>query len=150
MTRSWRAPFRFTPRENIQRRGYCTGPEDGGPAPGEVGPDYMAPCCTCGRRVRITVRGRYAHHKSPVESQRAAAEALLPKLTRKQIDGLRRYAQSGSWRRIHGHTIHSLEDHGLIAREGRHITPLGRAVLAADRERIPDLFDDLFPEKKET
>lgn len=58
-----RVRFQLTPREAIQRRGYCTGPVDGGPAPGEVGLDCKAACCTCGRRVRITVRGRYTHHK---------------------------------------------------------------------------------------
>lgn len=141
--------FQLTPREAIQHRGYCTGPVDGGPAPGEVGLDYKATCCTCGRRVRITVRGRYAHHKASVESQRAVAEALLSKLTKRQIIGLRSYAKSGSWRRVHGHTIHSLEDRGLIARHGRHVTPLGHAVLAADLARIPDLFDDLFPTSSE-
>jgi hypothetical protein len=80
--------FQLTPREAIQHRGYCTGPVDGGPAPGQIGPDYKAACCTCGRRVRITVRGRYAHHKAPVESQRATAVTLLPKLTKPQIRGL--------------------------------------------------------------
>jgi len=55
----------FTPRERIRMRGYCTGPVDGAPAPGEVGADYRAHCRTCGKRVAITVRGRYAHHKAP-------------------------------------------------------------------------------------
>lgn len=32
-------------------------------SPGEVDLDYKAACCTCGRRVAVTVRGRYAHHK---------------------------------------------------------------------------------------
>lgn len=140
MIRNW-----LTPREAIQYRGYCTGPVDGGPAPGDVGLDYRATCCTCGRRVRVTARGRYAHHKASVESQHAAAVALLPKLTKAQISGLRRYAKNGSWHRVHGHTIHSLEDRNLITCNGRKVTPLGHAVLAADRTRIPDLFDDLFP-----
>lgn len=144
---TWRVPFRFTPREAIVRRGYCTGPIDGGPRPGEVGLDYKAPCCTCGRRVGVTVRGRYAHHKASVESQRPAAEALLPKLTKLQLDGLRRYARRGWSRRVHGHTIHSLQRHRLIARS--RLTPLGHAVLVADRARTPDIFADLFP-KKET
>ena len=61
---SWSARYQLTPREKIERRGYCTGPVDGGPAPGEVGLDYKAPCRTCGRRVRVTVRGFYAHHKA--------------------------------------------------------------------------------------
>jgi hypothetical protein len=148
MIRSW-----HTPREAIQYRGYCTGPVDGGPAPGEVGPDYKAACCTCHRRVRVTTRGRYAHHKASVESQRSAATALLPKLTKIQIDGLRRYAKSGSWHRVHhvhGHTIHSLEARSLIARRGRHVTPLGHAVLRADFARVPDIFDDLFPSNRKT
>ena len=145
MMRGW-----LTPREAIQYRGYCTGPVDGGPAPGEVGPDYRAACCTCHRRVRITARGRYTHHKASVESQAKAARGLLPKLTRVQIKGLRRCAKGGSWYRVHvhGHTIHSLEHRRLITRSGHHVTPLGHAVLAADRARIPDIFDDLFPHKQ--
>lgn len=145
MMRGW-----LTPREAIQYRGYCTGPVDGGPAPGEVGPDYRAPCCTCHRRVRVTTRGRYAHHKASVESQAEEARALLPKLTKVQIKGLQRYAQRGSWYRVHvhGHTIHSLEHRRLITRSGHHVTPLGHAVLAADRARIPDIFDDLFPRRQ--
>jgi hypothetical protein len=147
---AWSVRYGFTPREAIERRGYCTGPVDGAPAPGQVGLDYKAACGTCGRRVRITVRGRYAHHKAPVESQRATAEALLPKLTKAQIACLRTRAKDGSWDRAHGHTIHSLERHGLIARRGRGVTPLGHAVLAADLSRIPDIFADLFiPSKKE-
>lgn len=135
----------ITPREAIVYRGYCTGPVDGGPAPGDVGTDYKAACCTCARRVRVTVRGRYAHHKASEASQTAAAQALLPKLTRVQIDGLRRYVEKDSWTSVHGHTIHSLERHRLIARSnGRPVTPLGLAVLAADRDRIPNIFDDLF------
>ena len=55
--------FIETPRERTQRLGRCAGPHDGAPAPGEVGLDYKAACCTCGRRVAVTVRGRYAHHK---------------------------------------------------------------------------------------
>lgn len=145
----WAVHYPFTPRERIERRGYCTGPFDGEPLRNDALPDNKVPCCTCGRLVAVTTRGRYANHKAPVESQRTAAEALLPKLTTRQICSLRRYAANGSWDRIHGHTIHSLEDRGLIAREGRRITPLGYAVLAADNNRIPNLFDDLFPAAEE-
>jgi len=53
----------FTPRERIKMRGYCTGPVDGAPAPGSVTLALTARCPTCGRYVRITVRGKYAHHK---------------------------------------------------------------------------------------
>ena len=56
--------FVETPRERTQRHGRCTGPHDGAPAPGEVGLDYKALCRTCGKRVSITVRGKYAHHKA--------------------------------------------------------------------------------------
>lgn len=140
----------LTSREAIQHRGYCTGPVDGGPAPGEVGPDYKAACCTCLRRVRVTARGHYAHHKASVESQQEAAETLLPKLTKTQINDLHRYAKGGSWYRlhVHGRTIHSLKHQGLITRAGSHVTPLGHAVLAADRARIPNIFDNLFPRKR--
>lgn len=57
-------------REAIVARGYCTGPLDGAPAPGEVGLDYRAACCTCGRRVAVTVRGLYAHHKDFLRTRR--------------------------------------------------------------------------------
>jgi hypothetical protein len=56
--------IRDAKRERITQRGYCTGPVDGAPAPGEVGLDYKAKCRTCGRRVAITVRGLYSHHKA--------------------------------------------------------------------------------------
>jgi hypothetical protein len=56
--------FVETPRERTQRLGRCTGPHDGAPAPGQVGLDYKAPCQTCGKRVTITVRGLYTHHKA--------------------------------------------------------------------------------------
>lgn len=144
-------PHWLTPREAILRRGYCTGPVDGAPAPGEVGLDYRAPCCTCSRRVSVTVRGRYAHHMASTTSQQGAATVLLPKLTKTQIQGLRRYAKNGTWRGVHGHTIHSLEHHGLITRAGgRKVTPLGHALLAAERARIPDIFENLTPRKRKT
>jgi hypothetical protein len=141
----WSTRLQLTPRETIERRGYCTGPVDGGPAPGEVGLDYKAACCTCGRRVSITVRGRYAHHRASVESQKPSAEKLLPELTANQIASLRAFAAGVDTDKVHGHTRHSLERHRLIA--GRRLTPLGHAVLAADRARIPDIFDDLLPQK---
>jgi len=152
MTNRWRARFGLTPREALVHRGYCTGSEDGVPVPGDVGLDLKAACCTCKRRVRVTARGRYAHHKASVESQRAAAEQLLPKLTREQLLGLGVAFANESWGRVHGHTIHSLERQHLIARSGtgRRITPLGVAVLEAKRVRdqtVPNIFDDLFVEK---
>lgn len=42
--------------------GRPAGRPDGAPAPGAVGLDYRASCCTCGRRVKVTIGGRYAHH----------------------------------------------------------------------------------------
>lgn len=57
-------------RDRIKQRGFCTGPIDGAPAPGDVGLDYKAACCTCGRRVTITARGRYTHHKDFQETAR--------------------------------------------------------------------------------
>ncbi len=75
--------FSETPRERTQRLGRCTGPHDGGPAPGDVGLDYKAPCRTCGRRVAITLRGRYAHHKRPVAKHPAGPPfAIDPALCR--------------------------------------------------------------------
>jgi hypothetical protein len=59
--------IKFTPRERIEIRGYCTGPIDGAPAPGAVGLDLRAKCCTCKRHVYVTVRGRYTHHKPKVQ-----------------------------------------------------------------------------------
>lgn len=69
--------YDLTPRERLRDRGYCTGPEDGGPAPGQVGLDLKAACCTCGKRVSVTVRGRYAHHKPA-----PAALKAPPRVTR--------------------------------------------------------------------
>lgn len=63
MTTRLRSGLILTRRERILMRGYCTGPADGGPAPGQVGLDLRATCPTCGRRVSVTVRGRYAHHR---------------------------------------------------------------------------------------
>jgi hypothetical protein len=69
---------KLTPRELIRLRGFCTGPVDGAPGGlGAVGPDYRAPCCTCGRRVRVTVRGLYTHHKPPNASAKAKGSVKL-------------------------------------------------------------------------
>ena len=66
--------MKFTPRERIKMRGFCTGPVDGAPGGlGAVGADYRATCCTCGRRVRVTVRGLYAHHKPKAKGSDAEA-----------------------------------------------------------------------------
>lgn len=52
------------PRGNrLFRSGYCMGPLDGRPPPGSVGVDDRAACCTCGKRVKVTVRCLYANHK---------------------------------------------------------------------------------------
>lgn len=136
---------RHTPREAIQHRGYCTGPVDGTPASNRVGPDNRVACCTCGRRVSVTARGHYVHHRASIESQLPIARTLLPRLTRLQIKKLRRYDREGSWYRVHhmhGHTLHSLQRRGLIAQRG--VTPLGHAVLRVDQARIPDIFANLF------
>jgi hypothetical protein len=52
-------------KQNLKLRGYCTGPEESEPGPGEVGagPSYYAHCRKCGKRVSVTKCGRYAHHK---------------------------------------------------------------------------------------
>lgn len=55
--------MKMTLRERTELRGYCTGPIDRVPAAGEVGLDYCAKCSACGKRVRITKRGRFSHHK---------------------------------------------------------------------------------------
>ncbi len=62
--------IKLTPRERIEMRGFCTGPVDSAPAPGDVGLDYKAACRTCGRRVSVTARGRYAHHKDFQQTSR--------------------------------------------------------------------------------
>ena len=50
-------------RDRTIARGFCTGPLDRAPAPGDVGLDYKAACATCGKRVKVTAAGRYSHHK---------------------------------------------------------------------------------------
>lgn len=60
-------------RDRTRMRGYCTGPYDGAPAPGDVGLDYKAPCCACRARVSVTASGRYAHHKVGAPSRRRKA-----------------------------------------------------------------------------
>lgn len=42
--------------------GWCPWPILVGPAPGEVAGDKLAKC-RCGKWVRVTARGLYAHHK---------------------------------------------------------------------------------------
>lgn len=200
--------LRLTPREKIVQRGYCTGPVDGGPAPGEVGLDYKAPCCTCGRRVRVTVRGRYAHHRAPTaakpttngdrlmfqarpyvvrEQDRAlvtecpfcgssvavplglragqgkklcacgaelhgsghARKLVELKLTTKEHRALKQFRDRAEFATVHVHGItrHALESKGLL-RSG-NLTALGHAALAPPHD-VPNIFDDLFPQKKET
>lgn len=199
--------LQFTPREKIVQRGYCTGPVDGGPAPGEVGLDYKAPCRTCGRRVRVTVRGLYAHHKALAKQTPSTADgrlmlqarpyvvreqervliadcpfcdAAMPiplglragqgkklcacgaelhgsghasklvelKLTAKERRALRLFRdhERHATTHVHGITRHALESKGLL-RAG-HLTARGRAALAPPD--VPNIFDDLFPQKKET
>ncbi len=55
--------MKLTRREHTKARGFCTGPHDGAPAPGQFGLDGSAECCTCGRRVSVTKLGKYVHHK---------------------------------------------------------------------------------------
>lgn len=52
-----------TKRERTRRLGRCTGPHDDVPSRSQVDLDYKAPCVTCGKRVSITARGLYSHHK---------------------------------------------------------------------------------------
>ena len=81
----------FTPRERLQMRGFCTGPEDGAPGGlGTVGLDHRAACCTCGKLVAVTVRGRYSHHK-PWTRQRAWADRYMVTSVQGRVEG-------GSWR----------------------------------------------------
>ena len=46
----------------FRREGRCPFPIVRVPGIGEVGADYSA-TCLCGKRVRVTVRGLYAHHR---------------------------------------------------------------------------------------
>lgn len=56
----------LTPAERAKARGFCLG-GTGFLAPiGSVGADYRSDCTTCGRRVSVTARGRFAHHKPAV------------------------------------------------------------------------------------
>jgi len=54
----------FTAMERARMRGYCTGGA-GYLAPiGSVGADKKADCSVCSKRVAVTVRGHFAHHKA--------------------------------------------------------------------------------------
>lgn len=55
--------MRLTPREWTIAQGRCPAPHDRSPYPGSVGADKRAACPLCGKRVAITARGKYAHHK---------------------------------------------------------------------------------------
>jgi hypothetical protein len=50
----------------LRSRGWCTGPLEGLPPIGSVGLDLKAACTKCGKRVRVTVRGKFSHHKPRV------------------------------------------------------------------------------------
>jgi hypothetical protein len=71
------------------------------------------------------------------------------RLTKKELRALRlfrdQYAHAFS--RVHGKTIHALERKKLLG-GGRRLTAAGREALAP--ASIPNIFDDLFPTKKET
>ena len=60
----------------LRHRGRCTGPVTHCPAIGSVGADYSADCPTCSKRVRVTKRGRFAHHK-PMGSLEAALRSAF-------------------------------------------------------------------------
>jgi hypothetical protein len=53
----------MTASERLKARGYCTGPAESVPAPGEVDGDIKANCHRCGKRVTVTFRGLFVHHK---------------------------------------------------------------------------------------
>lgn len=63
--------FVLTARERAETRGNCVGSAARVPAPGEVGLDLRAACAVCGKRVRVTARGRYAVHKPATSTTRA-------------------------------------------------------------------------------
>ena len=72
------------------------------------------------------------------------------RLTKIELRALRlfrdQYARAFS--RVHGKTIHALERKKLLG-GGRRLTAAGREALAPPAS-IPNIFDDLFPTKKET
>lgn len=53
---------KWTAAERVQARGWCLGGVDV-TSPGDVGLDKRANCPRCGKRVAVTVRGLFAHHK---------------------------------------------------------------------------------------
>lgn len=55
--------FQESKRERVIARGFCLGPLDGLPPIGSVGADLKADCTKCGKRVRVTVRGKFANHR---------------------------------------------------------------------------------------
>jgi hypothetical protein len=65
----------FTQRERTIAYGRCLGPEDHVPAIGAVGLDKKADCPVCGKRVAVTVRGRFAHHWPAKETTQATVPA---------------------------------------------------------------------------
>jgi hypothetical protein len=52
-------------RARLRARGFCTGSVDSVPVPGDVDAGKRAACALCGKRVAVTVRGLYSHHKAP-------------------------------------------------------------------------------------
>jgi len=46
------------------RRGACDASWTAAPLPGDAGLDLRPICPKCGKRVTVTVRGRFANHKS--------------------------------------------------------------------------------------
>jgi hypothetical protein len=48
----------------MRHTGRCKGPYVDLPPIGSVGPDLKANCTMCGKRVRVTVRGLFSHHKA--------------------------------------------------------------------------------------
>ena len=56
--------FEYTARESCVVHGRCTGPVESVPVPGSVDAGLRAACPKCGKRVRVTVGGRFAHHKA--------------------------------------------------------------------------------------
>jgi hypothetical protein len=132
------------PRGMLQARAYAVRDQDRA---------LVAECPFCGASITIPLGLAAGQGEKP-----CACGATLRGGSAKKRVGLRitaserralrlfRDHEARAATRVHGLTRHALERKGLL--RGRTLTALGRAALAPP-PGVPDIFDDLFPQKKE-